>query len=121
MPPSPEERLAKLEAETMHMKELLVEVRTELRRLPKRISSNTKQQLERCRIIQNGQYAQIFSDSGPAKKPRPGAEEIATDWSALKKTLVGLLMLGALIGGAVYQFRESSRQIKATQSQGAQP
>ena len=121
MPPSPEERLAKLEAETMHMKELLVEVRTELRRLPKRIGNNTKRQLEQCRVIQNGKYSQIFTDTQKPAKPKPADPE-PTDWTSLKKIMVGLLMLGALIGGAVYQFSEQqNRKTRTQQTQGAQP
>ncbi len=86
MSPTEQERLATLEAERKSDRELLQEIRKEVKRLPRRISKNTRRQLERCREQQE-------------KNCNPGK---SSDYSWLRKLLVVGLFLGSIIGGAIY-------------------
>lgn len=92
MSPSAEERLTALETEGGHTKELLKEIKDTLRRLPHRISKNTKQQLVDCRAIQDAKKSATVS--------KIGAPE---DYGWLRKILVVLFAIGTVLGGAVYQ------------------
>lgn len=98
MSPSAEERLAALEAEKDHNKELLKEIKEDLKRLPGRISRRTKKQLAECRAMQDAKQL--------TKKDR---QQSPDDYSWLKKLLAVLLALGSAIGGAVYQYQEAKK------------
>ncbi len=98
MPPSAEERLSTLEAETTHTKELLREIKDDLRRLPRRIGKNTQQQLADCRAIQDAKHVfKIPAGSAPAD-----------DYSWIKKAVVALMAIGSVVGGAVWQYQQIS-------------
>lgn len=93
MSPSAEERLSTLEAENTHTKELLREIKDDLRRLPRRIGKNTQKQLADCRAIQDAKHVH--------KMP-------ADDYSWIKKAVVALMAIGSVIGGAVWQYQQVS-------------
>lgn len=97
MSPSEVERIATLEAEQKNTKTLLREIKTELRRLPRRISKNTQAQLADCRAMQDTKHVH--------KSP---AGATADDYSWIKKAVAALLAVGSVIGGAVWQYQQIS-------------
>ncbi len=107
MAPSAEERLAALEAEKDHVKELLKEIKEDLKFLPSRISRRTKKQLAECRAMQDAKQI--------TKKDRKPESD---DYSWLKKLLIVLISVGSVIGGAIYQYRESAVKTVTIQQQG---
>lgn len=98
MSPTPEERLSTLEAENGHTKELLREIKDDLRRLPRRISKNTQKQLADCRAIQDAKHVHKM----------PAGAAPADDYSWIKKAVVALMAVGSVIGGAVWQYQQVS-------------
>ena len=113
MPPTELERLATLESDNKNTKTLLREIKTELRRLPRRISKNTMLQLEQCRALQDSKH--IVKPVFPANKI-----EADTDYGWLKKLLVVGMTIGSLIGGAVSYINQDIRRDKPQISQGGQ-
>lgn len=105
MAPTELERLATLEADSKSTKTLLREIKTELRRLPRRIGKKTEEQLALCRALQ---------DSKHVAKPVLTA---ADDYGWLKKLLVVVATIGTLIGGAVYQVTQEAGRNKPSISQ----
>ncbi len=103
MSPSAEERLSTLEAETTHTKELLREIKDDLRRLPRRIGKNTQRQLADCRAIQDAKHVH--------KLP---AGTAADDYTWVKKLAVALMAIGSVVGGAVWQYQQISGGKPAT-------
>lgn len=97
MAPTPEERLVALETEKGHDKELLREIREELKLLPVRISRRTKKQLAECRAMQDAKHL-IKID----RKPE------ADDYSWLKRLLIVGLFVGSVIGG-IYQVAQDQK------------
>jgi len=98
MSPSAEERVSTLEAENTHTKELLREIKDDLRRLPRRISKNTQKQLADCRAIQDAKHVHKL----------PARAVPADDYSWIKKAVVALMAIGSVIGGAVWQYQQIS-------------
>lgn len=98
MSPSAEERLSTLEAENTHTKELLREIKDDLRRLPRRISRNTRKQLADCRAMQDTKHVHKL----------PAGLTPADDYSWIKKAVAALLAVGSVIGGAVWQYQQIS-------------
>ena len=98
MSPSAEERLSALETENTHTKELLREIKTELMRLPRRISKNTQAQLADCRAIRDAKHVHKM----------PAGATPADDYSWIKKAVVALMAVGSVIGGAVWQYQQVS-------------
>lgn len=109
MAPTELERLSTLEEKTKNSEQLLREIKMELRRLPRRISKKTEEQLALCRALQEGkQVAKLV------------AAPKTDDYGWLKKLLVVAATLGALIGGAA-QVTQDGRGAKAQISQGGNP
>lgn len=97
MAPSDVERIIALEKNDEHKTELLKEIREELKRLPSRISRRTKKQLAECRAMQDAKQL-----------TKQDKDQEQDDYGWLKKLLVALFAIGSAIGGAVYQYREST-------------
>lgn len=109
MAPTELERLATLESDSKNTRTLLREIKTELRRLPRRISKNTEEQLVLCRATQDGKRV-----TKAASAPKD------EDYSWLKKLLVVGMTIGTLIGGAVYQVTQE-KSSRPNISQGGNP
>lgn len=102
------ERITAVEKDNQHNIELLKEIRSDLKRLPGRISRRTKKQLTECRAIQDAKRLTKIDI-------KPDQDDFA--W--LKKMLVVLFAIGSVIGGAVYQFKESTvKTVSMQQIQG---
>jgi hypothetical protein len=117
-PATPEERMAKNETETAHLRETLGEIRADLKDLPKVLRNQMRaamrgqrrgirvdieRAVEECRAIQAKECKTLHSPKPPepAPKPDPGS----WDFSWLKPVLIGLAILGSLIGGAIAAVR----------------
>jgi preprotein translocase subunit Sss1 len=109
MAPTELERLATLESDSKNTRTLLREIKMELRRLPRRISKNTEEQLALCRATQDGKRV-----TKAASAPKDD------DYSWLKKLLVVGMTIGTLIGGAVYQVTQE-KSSRPNISQGGNP
>lgn len=110
MAPTELERLATLESDSKNTRTLLREIKTELRRLPRRISKNTEEQLALCRATQDGKRI-----TKAASAPKDD------DYGWLKKLLVVGMTIGTLIGGAVYQVAQEAGRKPPAISQGGNP
>jgi hypothetical protein len=111
MAPTELERLSTLEEKTKNSEQLLREIKMELRRLPRRISKKTEQQLALCRALQDSKHV-----LKPISKP-----DTEADYGWLKKLLVVGMTIGTLIGGAVYQVAKDSQSTRPQISQGGNP
>lgn len=114
-PATPEERMAKNETETAHLRETLGEIRADLKDLPKvlrhqmraamrgqrrGIRVDIERAVEECRAIQAKECVVLHSPKPP--EPAPKAD---WDFSWMKQVLIGLAILGSLIGGAIAAVR----------------
>jgi len=112
MAPTEVERIATLEEARKNDKQLLHDIKLDLKRLPRRISKNIARQLEICRALQDGKYI--------AKPALSTGNQPDTDVSWVKKLVVALFGIGIILGGAVYQFKESSvKQATIQQQEGS--
>lgn len=109
MAPTELERLATLEVKAESTEKLMLEIKTELRRLPHRIGKNTMRQLEQCRQMQDGKHAKTATAT--VQKPDD-------DYGWLKKLLIISMTIGTLIGGAIYQVTQESKGARPQISQG---
>lgn len=115
---TPEERLAALENEKKHDQKFQDEVRTTLKRLPGRIARQTRRQIEEC------QRRMVNPCDRPDTTPAPqvSAKPIVTqsissslletiDPKNIVKLLIVCIVVGGLVGGFVYQYRNPDHPI----------
>lgn len=101
-PDSIEERMTRVETEVEHVRELVGEIRQDLKELPlqvrkqvlvagrrqrRDIQADTEHAIERCQEIRD-------------RVQTPSAS-LSHDWEILKHAVIGLVILGAVIGGIV--------------------
>ena len=109
---TPEERLAALENEKKHDQKFQDEVRTTLRKLPSRIARRTHRQIEECQR-RHAEACGILpattsgSNSTNSRSARNGTSSIIDmiDSKNIVKILLICIVVGGLIGGFVYQYR----------------
>lgn len=109
---TPEERLAALENEKKHDQKFQDEVRTTLRKLPSRIARQTRRQIEECQA----RHAEMCGVSPTAlsgstlalnRRGRSGSASFLDmiDSKNIVKILLICIVVGGLVGGFVYQYR----------------
>lgn len=115
---TPEERLAALENEKKHDEKFQDEVRTTLKRLPGRIARQTRRQIEACQQRQtNPCNTPGNAGAGPLSTKPAAAQSVSAslfetiDPKNIVRLLIVCLVIGGLVGGFVYQYRNPDHPI----------
>ncbi len=111
-PKKPEERIATLEERSDSQRQVLDELRSDVKAIPQQLQqfsddlkATFRQETRRCRRIQARKCPAIRQKQGGDS--RDGSEPSWTE--TIKQAAVGLSILGALLGSAYYGARDNPR------------
>ena len=121
-PKKPEERIATLEERSDSQRQVLDELRSDVKAIPQQLQqfsddlkATFRQETRRCRRIQARKCPAIRQNGGDS---RAGSEPSWGD--TLKQAAVGLSILGAILGSAYLGARDDIRALPAPAAQAQQ-